>query len=161
MTKFWFYGLLCSLGILGIACSTMIAIIKVDSICDVSCMNKHFDTTPPFLKIKKLGIQKQITSPERRFFNCHVDKSCMELHLADTNYVCKEALSKLSGHIYTQDLDKLMTFQGKGGVLNYQDCSLNIYDCYFHVDPIHPDPQGSDERVEGGMKTLSLFLLKK
>ncbi|ANG66094.1 DUF1137 domain-containing protein [Chlamydia gallinacea] len=161
MTKFWFYGLLCSLGILAIACFTMIAMIKVDSICDVSCMNKHFDTAPPFLKIKKLGVHKQITSPERRFFNCQVDKSCMELHLTSTNYVCKEALSKLAGHIHTQDLNKLMTFQGKGGMLNYQDCSLNIYDCSFHVDPIDPDPQIPKERVEGGMKTLSLSLFKK
>ncbi|QVE49550.1 DUF1137 domain-containing protein [Chlamydia crocodili] len=161
MTKFLFYGLLCSLGIFGIACTTIVAIIKVDSICDVSCMNKHFEKAPPFLKIKKLGIHKQIASPERQFFNCHVDKSCMELHLSDANYACKEALSKLSGHIHTQDLDKLMTFQGNGGLLNYQDCSLNIYDCRFHVDPIHPDPDAPEERAVGGMKTLSLSLLRK
>lgn len=138
----------------------MIAIIKVDSICDVSCMDKHFDKAPPFLKIKKLGVYKQITSPERTFFHCSIDKSCMELHLTN-NYMCKEVLSKISGQIYTQDLDKLMSFRGNGGLLNYQDCSLNVYDCRFHVNPIHSDPTASEQSIEGGMKTLSLSLLRE
>lgn len=158
MTKFLFYGLLCSLGVLGIACSTIMAIIKIDSICNVSCINQRLTKSPPFLNIQKLGVRKQITSPEKQFFNCYIDKTCMELHVADSNYSCKETLSKLSGHICTQDVGKRMTFCGTGGVLNYQDYTLNIYNCRFRLQ--QPDQGESEEYATGGMKTLSLSLRK-
>ncbi|WP_201457110.1 DUF1137 domain-containing protein, partial [Chlamydia sp. 17-3921] len=125
MTKFLFHGFLCSLGILIIICCTVFAIIKVDRICNISCINKHFEEAPPFLKIKKLGVYKQICSEERQFFSCRVDKSCMELYLTPSNYSCRELLSKISGDIYTQDLNKIMKFQGSSGLLNYRDGLLN------------------------------------
>ncbi|ANH78528.1 DUF1137 domain-containing protein [Candidatus Chlamydia sanziniae] len=159
MTKFLFHGLLYSLGILLLACGTLIAIIKVDQICDVSCMNKHFEEAPPFLKIKKLGIQKKICSPEHQFFNCHVDKSYIELYLPYPNYSCKEYLSKISGAIQTRDAEKFMKFQGNSGLLNYQDCSLNIYDCRFCLDSSDPASL-EDTNASGGMKMLSLSLLR-
>lgn len=156
MSKFFFYGLVCSLLIGLVISTTVIAILKVDSICDVSCVDKHFGEAPPFLKIKKIGIHKQIASPEQTFFNCQVDKACMEVCLADKNVTCKELLSQLSGRIRMQDGDKHMVFHGSGGMLNYQDCSLNVYDCRFHVTPL-PEDQ-ADHVASGGMKVLFLSL---
>lgn len=155
MTKFLFHGILCSLGVLCIMCLTAFAIMKIDSICDVSCINKHFDQPPPCLKIKKVGVHKQITSPQSQFFNCCADKASMKIHLA--NYTCKESLARLAGNIRTQDLNKVMSFQGKSGILNYQDCSLNVYGCQFQVLPDEQE-EDQEEYSTGEVKTLSLSI---
>ncbi|AAD18861.1 hypothetical protein CpB0750 [Chlamydia pneumoniae TW-183] len=161
MTKFLYCGLFYSLGLLVLAFGTMVAIIQVDQICDVSCMNKHFQESPPFLKIKKVNVSKQICSPEERFFHCKIDKSCMELHFPQSSYSCKEYLTRISGHILTQNFEKQMQFRGNSGLLNYQDGSLHVYDCRFQVDPVpgygSPDKEDSSS---GGMKTLYLSLFR-
>lgn len=153
MTKFLFHGIIYSFQALSFAFLTAIAIIKVDSICDVSCMNQ-FDQPPPFLKIKKIGVHKQITSPQATFFQCSVDKACMELHA--TNYSCKEILTHISGNMQTKDFNKMMSFTGKEGLLNYQDYTLNIRNCQFQMFPIQADNQ--EETSLGEMKTLVLSM---
>lgn len=155
MTKFLFHGALCSLGIVAIVCLTALAIIKIDSICDVSCINKHFDQPPPCLKVKKLGVHKQVASFQTQVFNCYADKASMKILLA--NYTCKESLARLTGKMRTQDPNKIMSFQGESGILNYQDYSLNVYNCLFQVSP-DKDSSDQEECSTGEVKTLSVSI---
>lgn len=155
MTKFFFGGVLFVLSILIIACCTMAAVLKVDSICNVSCVEKQLDDFLPFLQVRKLGMHKQIVSPEQQLFSCRVGESHMELRL--TNFSCKEFLSRLSGKMQSREVERTIFFEGSGGVLNYQDASLNIMDCRFQICPSNVKDT-SEEIAKGAMKSLLLSL---
>ena len=161
MTKFLFHGVWCVVVLALCFCATVVAVVKMGNFTNPMLMYQDPSTPPPpFLKIKKLGVCKRIISPEKQFFYCTIDKSCMELYFANTNLHCRELLSHLTGSLQTETAERAMLFRGTGGLLNYKDYSLSVYNCCFSINSPDSITKTDKEIAEGGMKVLSLSLLK-
>lgn len=160
MTRFIVCGFLGLLGMLLLACGTLFIMLNFSKFCEPPCDKKRTEAVPPFLKIKKLGIRKEICSAHQKFFQCDIIKSHIELRIARKDVSCKEFLSRISGNIRTQELDRIMLFQGNSGLLDYLDGMLSIHNCCFRIDSLN-EPLDPEDRISGGMKTFSLSLLRK
>ncbi|AEJ77118.1 DUF1137 domain-containing protein [Chlamydia trachomatis] len=161
MTKFLFHGIWCVVVLILCACVTALAVVKMGDFTNPTLVHQDSVTpAPPFLKIKKLGVRKRIISPEKQLFYCTIDKSCMELHFSNTSLHCRELLSHLTGCLQTETAERAMFFRGTGGLLNYKDYSLSVYNCCFSINTPDAEPEMGRGMAEGGMKVLSLSLLK-
>ncbi|MBQ8498850.1 DUF1137 domain-containing protein [Chlamydia sp.] len=165
MTKFLFHGIWCTFILVLCVCGTALAVVKMGNFTNLTLVPQDSSLpSPPFLKIKKLGVRKRIISPEKQFFYCAIDKSCMELHLSNANVYCRELLSHLTGSLQTETAERAMFFRGTGGLLNYKDYSLSVYNCCFSINDPDTNSDTTSETnkgiAEGGMKVLSLSLLR-
>ncbi|WP_213358181.1 DUF1137 domain-containing protein [Chlamydiifrater phoenicopteri] len=159
MTKFISYGLICSGSFLLAIFLTGVSVLYPDNLHKISPLPNEWQTPPPFLKIKKLGVKKQIITKATGRFFCSIDKSCLELKVHD-DFRCRETLSGLSGFFYPNDPSKTVKFHSKSGELLYRNYELTLHDCqfsFFEANDPYPLPKAT---TTGAMKTMTLSLLK-
>lgn len=161
MTKFLFYSLLLTGSTLLIGGFCIITISKMSKL-DNQTLNRSLHEEAPFLKIKKTGVHKQIVSPNDRYFFCSIKQSDLKLQLLYP-YTCEEFLNNLSGELVSPNLEKNFFFKGESGILNYQNFAITINKCRFqiHSDTLTDYQDDTVETACGGMKTLTLSLLRK
>ncbi|WP_213318830.1 DUF1137 domain-containing protein [Chlamydiifrater volucris] len=159
MTKFVSYGLICLGTLLLTIFITGVSVLCPDNLQRISSLPNEWHSPPPFLKIKKLGVKKQITTKSSGRFFCSIDRSCVELKVHD-DFRCRETLSGLSGSFYPNDPLKMVKFHGKSGELTYKNYELTLHDCQFSLFESNDPTSLLKETTTGAMKTMTLSLLK-